>query len=418
MGAEAGCPYFTGRLVRGVVNKPSPEWLQNLLLSVGLKPISALVDVTNYLLYEYNRPLHVFDASKIKGAITGGITVRLAGEGESFTALNGKDYSAPAGSVVIADDAGILALGGVMGGLNSGVTMETTNVFIEAAYFTPAAVARAGRLLNLLSDSRSRFERGIDPQSCLTGLEMATHLIIELCGGEASEIVSVGTPLSRPSAIAYHPSLVEKLGGLAITDQEQESILTKLGFAVVKSNPWQVTPPSWRGDCRQPADLVEEVLRIADYDRIPLTPLPRPPNLPSRAIGIATARTMRLRRNLAERGFDEVVSWAFLDRRDAVRFGGGDAGLTLLNPIASDLSDMRPTPMPNLLAAASRNLARGESCLAQFEIGPGFRDATDKGQKNLAVAVRVETSSAKDWLSKDSDPTGFFCDQGGSARPA
>ncbi|MDI9408105.1 MAG: phenylalanine--tRNA ligase subunit beta [Candidatus Pacebacteria bacterium] len=407
-GAEAGCPYFTGRLVRGVTNGPSPEWLQNLLLSVGLKPISALVDVTNYLLYEFNRPLHVFDAAKISGAIT----VRLAGDDESFTALNGKDFIVPTGSVVIADDGGVLALGGVMGGAKSGVSFDTRDVFIESAYFTPAAISRAGRLLNLLSDSRARFERGIDPQSCLTGLEMATALIIELCGGEPSQVVTVGAPLPAAAAIEFDPQLVERLGGLAVADSEQQSILKRLGFAVTvgagTGRPWQVVPPSWRGDCRQPADLVEEVLRVADYDRIPLTPLPRPAKLPSRAIGIATARTMRLRRNLAARGFDEVVSWAFLDRRDALRFGGGDEGLTLLNPIASDLSDMRPSPLPNLLAAAARNLARGESHLAQFEIGPGFRDSTIKGQRNLAVALRVETAAAKDWLSETSDPTGFY----------
>ncbi|MCX8501409.1 MAG: phenylalanine--tRNA ligase subunit beta, partial [Alphaproteobacteria bacterium] len=403
-GAESLCPYFTGRLVRGVTNRPSPPWLVELLLSVGMKPISALVDVTNYLLYEFNRPLHVFDAAKIRGRIT----VRRAQEGESFTALNGKDYQIPTGSVVIADDAAVLSLGGVMGGAETGVSLDTTSVFIESAYFTPSAIARAGRMLNLLSDSRSRFERGIDPQSCLTGLELATRLIIELCGGEASGVVTVGATPPRPQPIAYDPMLVERLGGLAIPEAEQESILGRLGFGLVKGTEWQVTPPDWRGDCRLPADLVEEVLRIADYDRIPLEPLPRPSGLPLRAIGLATARQMRLRRLLAARGFDESVSWAFVSHGDAERFGGGEAGLVLLNPIAADLSDMRPSALPNLLAAAGRNLARGESRFAQFEIGPGFRDASLKGQRNLAVALRVETDTAEEWLSTESDQTGFF----------
>ena len=250
-GAEALCPFFAGRLVRGVTNRPSPPWLVELLLSVGMKPISALVDVTNYLLYEANRPLHVFDAAKLQGG-----HYRAAGAGRRVLhRLERQGLSElPAGAVVIADDSGVLSLGGVMGGATTGVALDTTSVFVESAYFTPSAVARAGRLLNLLSDSRSRFERGIDPQSCLSGLDRATRLIVELCGGEASEVVTVGATPPRPQPIAYDPSLVERLGGLAVTEAEQTAILGKLGFGLVKGPLWQVTPPDWRGDCRLPVE--------------------------------------------------------------------------------------------------------------------------------------------------------------------
>jgi phenylalanyl-tRNA synthetase beta chain len=388
------CPVFLGRQIRGVRNGESPEWLKQRLQSIGLKPISALVDITNFLTFDLNRPAHVFDAAKLKG----NLVLRPARTGESLLALNGKEYALEEGMTVIADDSGTISLGGIMGGETTGVSAETTDVVLEIAWFDPLSVARTGRKLGILSDARFRFERGVDPASCFPGIEIATRLILDLCGGTPSDLIVAGATPDTRRTLFLRDGRVESLTGIRVDRAEQVRILTALGFAVTEeADRLLAVPPSWRGDVEGEADLVEEVMRVHGIDEVPETPLPRGDELPEPAISAKQLRDRRLRRLLAGRGLMEAVTWSFMDRETAVAFGGGDASLTLTNPIASDLNQMRPTPLPNLLRAAARNLARGAESVALFEDGPGFTHIRPDGQSQMVVGLRVGTAADRHW---------------------
>jgi phenylalanyl-tRNA synthetase beta chain len=389
------CPVFYARHFKGLKNGESPEWLKTRLQSIGLKPISALVDLTNFLTFDLNRPAHVFDAAKV----TGGLKLRSAKAGETLLALNGKTYTLEDGMTVIADDAAVLSLGGIMGGETSGVSESTTEIILEMAYFDPLSIARAGRKLGILSDARFRNERGIDPTSCALGIEIATRLILEICGGETSDIVIAGAAPDTTRTLTLRPARTESLTGITIDTAEQVAILEALGFKVTQDGAkLAVVPPAWRGDIEGEADLIEEVMRVHGIDQVPETPLPRPAGLPTPAITPKQLRDRRVRRLLASQGLMEAVTWSFLDHATAVRFGGGDASLTLTNPIASDLDQMRPSALPNLLRAASRNLARGAESIALFEVGPAFTSIKPEGgQTQVAIGLRVGPAAERHW---------------------
>jgi phenylalanyl-tRNA synthetase beta chain len=390
------CPLFVGRHFRGVRNGASPEWLQRRLTSIGLRPISALVDITNFLTYDVDRPLHAFDAAKLKGDLT----VSLARGGERLAALNGKDYDIAPGMCVIADDAGVQSLGGVIGGAPTGVDEHTTEIFLEAALFDPLRTATTGRTLAIASDARYRFERGVDPNAVLEGIEAATQLILELCGGSASVLTVTGAPPDTRRKIPFVPARVATLGGVEVAAADSRRILGALGFAVGAMDAdgsLPVEPPSWRADIEGEADLVEEVLRIHGFDRIPATPFVRPANLPTLAVSREQRRAALLRRVLAERGLTEAVTWSFLPAVEAALFGGGAPALKLANPISVELEQMRPTPLPTLLSAVRRNADRGFADLALYEVGPGYRDPTPSGQAAIAAGVRAGSAAARHW---------------------
>jgi phenylalanyl-tRNA synthetase beta chain len=388
------CPLFLGRLIRGVKNGPSPRWLQERLTAIGLRPISALVDVTNFLTYDLDRPLHVFDADKLKGdlALRGGRT------GEELAALNGKSYALDETMTVIADKSGALSLGGVIGGESSACNEATANVFIEAALFDPVRTAATGRKLQLQSDARYRFERGVDPEFTASGLEIATRLIMEMCGGTPSEVTTAGTVPDWRRCYHLVATHVETLGGVAISVPDQRRILEDLGCKVANENDgFAVETPSWRGDIEGEADLVEEILRIRGYEEIPVVPLPRDFVLPKPALTATQRRAVQVRRTLAERGLVEAVTFSFLPRAQAELFGGGNEALTLANPISADLDVMRPSLLPNLLTAAQRNADRGFANGALFEIGPFYKDDTPEGQIATATALRSGSTGTRRW---------------------
>ncbi|RJF93760.1 phenylalanine--tRNA ligase subunit beta [Sphingomonas cavernae] len=358
-----GCPAFFGQSVSGVVNGTSPDWMQRRLKAIGQKPISTLVDITNYVMIDLGRPLHVYDRTKLKGPLV----ARRAKDGESVLALNGKTYTLDAGMTVIADDAHVHDIGGIMGGEDSGVEFDTTDVLIECAYFTPEHIARTGQKLGLTSDARSRFERGVDPAFLEDGIAIATRLVTELCGGTPSDVTRAGTPPVTMASHAYSAELTEKLAGVSVPAEKQKAILERLGFAVSGSNEWQVTPPTWRRDVIGSADLVEEVVRIVGLDHVPSTPLPRAPGVAKPTATPEQLVERRVRRTAAARGLNEAVTWSFLSEKEAAAFGGGD--WTLANPISEDMKVMRPSLLPGLLAAASRNQARGAETIRLFELG-------------------------------------------------
>ncbi|MDG3440727.1 phenylalanine--tRNA ligase subunit beta [Nitrospirillum amazonense] len=391
----AACPQFAARVVRGVRNGPSPQWLQDKLTAVGLRPISALVDITNLMTLDQVRPLHVFDAAKVQGDLT----VRESKAGETLLALNGKEYTLPAGLTVIADASGaVLSLGGVMGGESTGVSETTTDVIIEAALFEPAKVAETGRALQIDSDARYRFERGVDPASVVSGIEQATRLVLELCGGEAGEVFVAGAEPAWRRPLTLRPARVAHLGGVDVPEADQVRILTALGFETSRKDGLiQAVPPSWRADVQGEADLVEEVLRIHGFDAIPTTSLPRDEGLPKVAVTPKQRRTATVRRLLASRGMLEAITWSFLAPEAAKLFGGAPDELALLNPISADLAVMRPSVLANLAAAAGRNAARGYADLALFEVGPAFRDGSEKGQDLIAAGVRAGLAVARHW---------------------
>jgi phenylalanyl-tRNA synthetase beta chain len=382
---KSACHIFSGRTIRGVKNGPSPKWLQDRLKAVGLRPISALVDVTNLLSLDRGRPLHVFDADKL----TGTVRARLARDGETLTALDGKTYTLDSEVTVIADDAKALGIAGIMGGIETGCTDATVNVFIESATFDPARTAATGRKLGILSDARYRCERGVDPAFVLPGLELATKLILEFCGGEPSEVVVAGTPPDTSREISFDPARVHTLGGLNVPRGEVISILTRLGFELHDGTHLRVKTPTWRGDVTGPADLVEEVVRIHGLDRVPSVPLPRPNAIARATLTQGQRRTRTIRRVLAARGFNETVSYSFIARAQAKLFDGGDDARQLANPIAADLDALRPSVLPSLLAAASRNMARGSYDLMLFEIGAQFESGMPGGQQTVAAAIRT-----------------------------
>ncbi|MBN8553212.1 MAG: phenylalanine--tRNA ligase subunit beta [Caulobacterales bacterium] len=396
------CPVFAGRLIRGVRNGPSPAWLQDRLRSIGLRPINALVDITNLISYDRARPLHVYDRAKLVGdqiVVRGGQVATDTGESERLIALDGKTYAPGPRMCVIADAQGErpIGLGGVMGGESTGCDDATTDVFVESAWFDPIVTAQTGRQLGITSDAQYRFARGIDTHSAVDGLEIATALILDLCGGEPSEITVAGEPPAAPAAFEFDPSLVERLTGLRLPSVRIATILTALGFAVEHGNdPWRVTPPTWRRDVHGPADLVEEVARINGFDHLPSTPLP---DLGSPPAGILSPRQARLRaarRTLAAYGWAEAVTWSFTRRDIAECFGGGAQRLVLDNPIASDLDCMRPSILPNLIQAAARNADRGFDDVALFEIGPVYR-GDRPGDQRTAISGLIAPHAARRW---------------------
>jgi phenylalanyl-tRNA synthetase beta chain len=379
------CPAFAGRLVRGVKNGPSPEWLQQRLKAIGLRSINALVDITNFLSYDRDRPLHVYDAGKLAGGV---IEARLGREGESFVALDGKTYAVTADMCVIADASGVLGLGGVMGGESTGCSEATTEVFIEAALFDPIRTAQTGRDTTITSDAQYRFARGVDSGFVLPGIELATQMVLELCGGEASDVVLAGELPAAPGAFEFDPAYVHKLSGLSIGREGVVEILTRLGFEVApKGSHLSVTPPTWRRDIEGKADLVEEVARIAGYDALPSTPLPFVEPKSGGILSNRQARVRTARRALAANGFAETIGWSFTSTANARLFGGGDARLVLANPIASELDCMRPSALPGLIEALGRNAARGFADAALFEIGPVFAGDRPEDQRTAITAV-------------------------------
>lgn len=390
---EKLCPVFALRLVRGVRNGPSPDWMQRRLLSIGLRPINALVDITNYMTFDRGRPLHVFDAAKVKG----NLTVRRARDGEEVLALDGRTYKLDSGNVVIADENGVESIAGIMGGEHSGCDETTTDVLIESALWDPLNIAQSGRKLGIITDARYRFERGVDPAFTLPGLELAARLVIDLCGGEASEIVVAGKVPDTKRVVAFPWSEVPRLTGLDVKPEESRGILEKLGFGVSGSGDTvSVTPPSWRPDIEGKADLVEEVIRIAGVDRIEPAPMPRlEATVVKPILTLIQKRTRLARRALAVRGLVEAVTWSFVSKDEAGLFGGGDERLALANPIAADLSDMRPSLLPGLLKAAQRNVDRGLGDVALFEVGQTFASDEPEGQSIKAAAVRRGTARAE-----------------------
>lgn len=379
------CPLFALRLVRGVKNGPSPEWLQKRLTAVGLRPINALVDITNLITLDRGRPLHVFDAAKVSGDLV----VRNAKAGEEILALDGRTYTLDPSMVVIADDRGVESLGGIMGGEATGCTEETVDVLVESALWDPLNIARTGRALGIHSDARHRFERGVDPKFTRPGLDLATAMILELCGGEASEIMQVGELADDAPAIDFPYSEVKRLTGLDLHHAEIRLILQRLGFWVSgQGDVAKVAAPSWRPDIEGKADLVEEVMRVVGVDRVASTPLPRPANVGRTALTPLQKRVRTARRLLATRGLVEAVTWSFIPHHAAELFGGGQRDLQLANPIAADLSDMRPSLIPGLAAAAQRNAYRGEGDVALFEVGQVFRGVEPADQRVVATVLR------------------------------
>ncbi|MFQ5971353.1 MAG: phenylalanine--tRNA ligase subunit beta [Alphaproteobacteria bacterium] len=391
------CVYVVGRYFRNVTNRPSPRWLQDRLRAIGLRPISALVDITNYVTFDLGRPLHVFDAAKLAG---GALTMRAARDGEELEALNGKTYVLDREMTVIADERGVHGLGGVMGGEASGCTENTTEVFLEVALFDTVRTAATGRKLNLQSDARYRFERGVDPESADWGAEVAAHLIGEFTGGEPSHVVSAGAMPDSRRGIALRMSRARTLGGVVLAPERQTGILEKLGFGLDGAGETiQVTPPSWRPDVLGEADLIEEIVRINGLDAIPAVPLERETALPRPAITPRQRLAAQVRRKLAARGLYEAVSWSFTACEAAELFGGVPDKLRLANPISQDLDVMRPSILPNLIAAAGRNLDRGFADFGMFEIGPQYRDDTPDGQRLVAAGIRQGRLHAPHWAT-------------------
>jgi phenylalanyl-tRNA synthetase beta chain len=390
----AACPCFVGRYIRGVRNGPSPRWLQQRLRAIGLRPISALVDMTNYITFDLARPLHVFDAD----TLSGGIHVRFARDGEAVAALNDRTYTLDPSVTVIADNDGALGLGGVIGGESSGCTADTVNVFIEAALFDPLRTAATGRRYAIESDARYRFERGVDPMFVVDGMEIATRMVLELCGGEPSELVVAGTLPAWHRAIPMRPSRVHHLAGIDLPEAETCRILQALGFAVERSNgDLRVSVPSWRGDVHGEADLVEEVARIRGFDAIPSVPLVNPSPVTRPVLTAVQRRERDVRRTLATRGMVEAVTWSFTGSDVAARFGAGTETPRLANPISSDLDVMRPGLLPNLALAAARNAARGFTDLALFEVGAIYPAASTGSQRAAVAGLRTGQTLPRHW---------------------
>ncbi len=394
---QDACPFVAGRYFRKVKNGPSPKWLQDRLMAIGLRPISALVDITNYVTFDLSRPLHVFDAKKLAGDLT----MRFARPGESILALDGKTYALDESMTVIADGTRVHGIGGVMGGERSGCTPETTDVFLEVALFDPVRTAATGRKLGIESDARYRFERGLDPESAAWGAEVAARLILEICGGEASHVVGAGDLPRLDRRLTLRPERVMSLGGLDLPSAESQRILAALGFAVsAKDGVLRCDVPSWRADVEGEADLVEEVLRVHGFDRIPAVPMTLETALPEPAITPGQRRVAIAKRALAARGLMEAVTFSFMDSRIAGRFAAGDRPpVALANPIAADLDVMRPSILPNLLQAVLRNAARGTGDLALFEVGPQYVDDTPEGQLLVAAGVRIGSVRPRHWAA-------------------
>jgi phenylalanyl-tRNA synthetase beta chain len=402
------CPAFALRLVRGVKNGPSPEWLQKRLKAIGLRPINTLVDITNFITYDRGRPLHVFDAKKVKG----NLVVRRAANGEQLLALDGKTYTLDNAMCVIADDNGVESLAGIMGGEASGCDESTTDVLIESALWDPINIAQTGRKLGINSDARYRFERGVDPNFMVPGLELATQMVIELCGGTPSEITVAGKAEAPEKIIDFPTSELKRLAGLDLNLIEMRRILSKLGFFVAgQDTRVKVAAPSWRPDIEGKADIVEEIVRIVGVDRIPSTPFGRGDAPRKPVLTTAQVRTRKAKRALASRGLTEAVTWSFISKPQAELFGGGKPELALANPIAAELSDMRPSLIPGLVAAVQKNADRGFPDTALFEVGQIFTGDKPEDQFMAATGVRRAMAKAsgvgRHWSSKSADVDAF-----------
>jgi phenylalanyl-tRNA synthetase beta chain len=379
------CPAFALRLVRGVKNGPSPDWLQRRLKAIGLRPINALVDITNFVTYDRGRPLHVFDAAKVRG----NLVVRRARDGERLLALDGKNYTLDSGMCVICDDGGVESLSGIMGGEATGCSGSTADVLIESALWDPINIAQTGRKLGINSDARYRFERGVDPNFTLPGLELATQMVLDLCGGEPSEITIAGKAEAPDRAIDFPLTELKRIAGLSVAAPEVRRVLGRLGFfAAGSGNNLKIAPPSWRPDIEGKADIVEEVVRILGVDRVPATPFPRGEFARKPVLTTAQVRSRKAKRAAAARGLTEAVTWSFISKAHATLFGGGKAELALANPIAAELSDMRPSLIPGLLSAAQRNADRGFPDAALFEVGQIFLGDRPEDQFTAATGVR------------------------------
>ncbi|MES2986870.1 MAG: phenylalanine--tRNA ligase subunit beta [Pseudomonadota bacterium] len=392
----AGCPAYFGQTVSGVTNGEAPEWMRKRLSAIGQKPISALVDITNYVMFDLGRPLHVYDRAKLNG----GLVARKAKDGEQALALNGKTYTLTSAMTVIADNDGAHDIGGIMGGEHSGCSETTTDVLIECAYFDPEHIARTGQKLMLTSDARTRFERGVDPAFLEDGIAIAARLVTQICGGTASEVTRAGTPPIPNKVIAYDPTLAETLGGLAVPEADQKAILESLGFV---TDGWNVTVPSWRRDVDGAPDLVEEVIRIAGIDNVPSVPLPRIPGVARPTATTEQKLERKLRRTAAARGLHEAVTWSFISESQAAPFGGG--AWSLANPISEDMKVMRPSLLPGLLAAAERNLKRGASSVRVFELGRRY--LADQERLTLGV-ILAGSRSARGWQAGKAQGFGAF----------
>lgn len=403
------CKAFGLRLVKGVKNGPSPKWMQDRLVAIGLRPINTLVDITNYMTFDQGRPLHVFDADKVAGDLV----VRRGRAGETIEGLNGKTYTVDETMCVIADDNAVESLGGILGGEISGCTDETTNVLIESALWDENGIAATGRKLGVNTDARYRFERGVDPNYMLPGLEAATKLVVDLCGGEASQITQAGEVPDTSRIIDFPYAEVKRLSGIDAPVPEMNLVLKSLGFWITGSGDTvKVAPPSWRPDIEGKADLVEEIVRILGLDRVPSTPLPRTDTVTAQVLTPGQIRRSRARRSLASRGMNEAVTWSFISHDQAVLFGGGADALVLANPISSDMSDMRPTLLAGLLTAAQRNADRGFPDAALFEVGQVFLGDKPEDQKMVAAGVRrgsaAHEGSGRHWAGSADAVSVFY----------
>jgi phenylalanyl-tRNA synthetase beta chain len=393
---KEGCPAFYGRAVKGVKNGASPDWMQRRLKSAGQRPISALVDITNYVMLEHGRPAHAYDIAKL----TGGLTARAARPGETVLALNEKEYRLEPFITVIADDRQVHDIGGIMGGEDSGVGADTADVMLEVAYFTPDRIARSGQFLGLTSDARSRFERGVDPAFLDEGLAILTGLILDICGGEPSAVVRAGEPPVEQRTITFDYGRTKALGGIDVPEQRQQAILEKLGFGVAGN---AIAIPTWRRDVEGPADLVEEVARITGYDQVPSTPLDRKPGVARPTATRSQLVERRMRRTAAARGLDEAVTWSFISDKEAAAFGGGS--WRLANPISEEMKVMRPSLLPGLIAAARRNLDRATFSVRLFEIGRRYLDDAEHPTLSLLLAG---DKRARNWQSGKAQPFDAF----------
>jgi phenylalanyl-tRNA synthetase beta chain len=401
------CPAFGLRLVKGVKNGPSPDWLQKRLTAIGLRPINALVDITNFITFDRGRPLHVFDAAKVNG----NLTVRRAKNGEKLLALDGKTYTLDEGTCVIADEKGVESLSGIMGGEATGCSEKTTDVLIESALWDELNIAQTGRKLGINSDARYRFERGVDPAFMLPGLELATQMVLDLCGGQASEVVVAGDPAPKEKVIDFPLSELPRLAGLKLPLADIRRVLEKLGFfAAGQGEHMKVAVPSWRPDVHGRADIVEEIVRIIGVDRVPSTPFARE-HARKPVLTAIQNRTRRAKRALAARGLVEAVTWSFVSKQEAELFGGGSPELALANPIAAELSDMRPSLIAGLVMASQRNADRGVPDTALFEVGQIFKGDRPEDQFTAASGLRHAlaraSGSGRHWSSK-AEPVDAF----------
>jgi phenylalanyl-tRNA synthetase beta chain len=385
-----GCPHFAGRTIKGVKNGPSPEWLANRLKAIGLRPISALVDITNYFTFGLNRPLHVFDVAKVQGKLR----IHAAVGGEELLALDGKTYTLRAGQMAISDDQGVESLAGIMGGEISGCTPDTTDVFLESAWWDPITVATTGRALKINSDARYRFERGVDPAFTLDGLDLATQMVIDICGGEASDLAQDGAPIDTTRAYKLNPARVISLVGMDIPEAEQRRTLEALGFTL---NGDMATPPTWRPDVLGEADLVEEVARIASLTKLQGKPLTRASaGVPRPILTPLQTRERTARRTIAALGYNECVTYSFIDQTAAALFGGRTDTVKIDNPISSEMTHLRPDLLPGLLRAAARNQARGFADMALFEVGPAFQGGEPGEQHLQATGLLIGSTAPRD----------------------